>query len=510
MTIKDRPSQAMKSFVLSLVRFINHLMPKKYIVKDPQLRELAEEYNNSRFYGPGKYFCNAPFSSLFVSYSGRVSPCYACKAEDSLKDKSLEDIWKGEVFESLRRRFRAGEIPDECSFCRGHLRNRNFGSILALKYDHHKSIGKTSPSIIELELGNQCQLECVMCSGELSSSIRHNREHREPVESIVKPGFSSQFDFCLPRLKAAEFTGGDPFLIPVYYELWDKIEKVNPSLNILITTNANTMSPAVEKVLAKGLKFSFNISIDSLIKDVYETIRKNGNFENAISNIGRYTEYTYEHNTSIGFLVCPLRLNAYELQDFIGFADTYGATLSYHVVFKPAALVLWTMPSDELHKLARHLKHYRFKGKDYRTRINARSYDALVELVECWAQKAEQREHATHSRLYEIDTRVANAKRIFIRTLQALYPKAEDFDAVIDRLEDLVSSLKVESSPHLVFIRLASKKPQEIWQALEFMSDEEITAKLLSYHNSVYYEYYAGDGLSDNDKYELNMKGKIW
>ena len=124
-----------KSYLLRILRFANNTLGKQLIIKDKQLQDKYLQYNKNRFYGPQKYFCYAPFGSLFISYDGSVSPCYACKTKDSLLDKCLEDIWHGEIFESLRSQFRKGEIPEACIFSKIHIESENYGSILANKYD---------------------------------------------------------------------------------------------------------------------------------------------------------------------------------------------------------------------------------------------------------------------------------------------------------------------------------------------------------------------------------------
>ncbi len=499
-----------KSIAIGILRAVNLFMGTKNPVKNKGLEAHGLAYNRQRFYGPRKYFCYAPFRSIFVSYDGRVSPCYACKTNASLKRQSLEEIWNGEDFRALRTQMSEGIIPDECSFCRGHLKNQNFGSILAAKYDHHAAENGGFPAIAELELGNECALECVMCCGELSSSIRANREHKTKVESIVDANFVKQFDFCLLHLRAAEFTGGDPFLIPIYKELWSKIEKVNPSLDLLITTNANTMNSTVQALLQGKLKLSFNVSIDSLRKDIYEQIRRNATFENAIKNIQIFFEYTQKHNTSLGFLVCPLQINRYELPDFIEFANRYKATLSYHVVFKPASLALWTMKSDELRLLHSHLVPYQFKGSDFRTRINSRNYDAVTDLINAWAVKAALRESAIKEKAGSLETLINRAKERFWAELSSVIEDDETLKHHQRRIETIIAQLQVEAYNELVFLKLSTITPQEIVQGLNSMNDKELSEKLAGYHNAMYYEFFAGEGLSDNDKYELSMKGQLW
>lgn len=503
-------TQDIKSVILPIMRFVNQFRKNKTIVKNLGLEESGKIYNNQRFYGSQQFFCYAPFRSIFVSYNGRVSPCYACKAEASLKNNSLEEIWNGAVFENLRQQFKAGIIPDDCSFCRGHLKNENFGSILAAKYDHHSAHNKGFPSIVEFELGNCCNLECIMCCGELSSSIRSNREQKLPVSSMIDETFYKQFHFCLPTLRAAEFTGGDPFLIPVYEQIWNQIEKINPGIDILITTNANTMNENVKTFLSKNLRLSFNVSIDSLQKPIYEQIRKNAIFENAIQNIEIFSDYTSKHNTSMGFLVCPLQINRNELPDFIAFADKYNASLSYHVVFKPAELALWTMNSDDLKSLHIYLEKFRFKRSDFLGRINSRNYDGLVSLIKSWSEKSVQREKATQEKTNEIEVLIRSAKKTFWDNFSVLVEDDEDLKHHVRRIEHLVAILEVHSFKELVFIRLAEITAQEVLQALSTLKDYELTQKLVQYHNSVYYQLFAGEGLSDNDKYELSMKGLSW
>jgi MoaA/NifB/PqqE/SkfB family radical SAM enzyme len=68
-------TQALKSILLPLLRFINHIRGNKTIVKNAGLEEAGKKYNSQRFYGPQQLFCYAPFRSIFVSYNGRVSPC---------------------------------------------------------------------------------------------------------------------------------------------------------------------------------------------------------------------------------------------------------------------------------------------------------------------------------------------------------------------------------------------------------------------------------------------------
>jgi hypothetical protein len=281
-------------------------------------------------------------------------------------------------------------------------------------------------------------------------------------------------------------------------------------MELLITTNANTMNDKVRSLLERGLKLSFNISIDSLKKPVYEQIRKNAVFENVMENIGVFADYARKHNTSVGFLICPLTLNRNELPDFIGFAEKYHASLSYHVVFKPASLALWTLPAPELERLSAELKKHLFNGHDFISDINARNYAGLVDLVTVWAARAKQREDAESKRSAELKALIDGAKIKFYAKISAEVSDPEK-DSMYKTLADrLIANMDLTDHKDLVFIRLATIPGQQIIDALNNLAEQEMEEKLRQYHNDVYYRFFAGDGLSDNDKYELSMKGMSW
>ena len=52
----------------------------------------------------------------------------------------------------------------------------NFSAVKSLQYDSPKLNSSKYPSVLEFELINTCNLECVMCTGEYSSLIRAKRE----------------------------------------------------------------------------------------------------------------------------------------------------------------------------------------------------------------------------------------------------------------------------------------------------------------------------------------------
>lgn len=486
----------LKQLALSTIKIFRKRIIIPIRMNNDSLQKLNIEYNQQRFYGPQKYFCYAPFGSLFISYNGKVAPCYACKIRESMEHKSIEEIWNGPAFQSLRNDISNGIIPEACSFCRNHFMSKDYGSILANKYDHYLMSTSGMPIIAELELSNQCNLECIMCSGTLSSSIRKNREHLPAVVNKLPDNFLEQFEPILKNLKSIELTGGDPLLIKTYYELLHLAESINPLIDVLITTNANTFTKETEDLLNRKMKLSFNVSVDSLNEDTYSKIRCNGSLKTALKNIDRFKEYTQKHNTSLGFLVCPLKYNWKELPDFVGFANKHGASLSYHVVFKPAEHALWSFSSIELQEIVSYLKSFQFSGHNFIENINLRSYNSVVHLIESWLQKAINREKHLVETIQKIEKDIDSAKN----NLKGQLSNTNLFDII----ELKISKTNISYYPNLIFIALAQKNKEELLEGLNTLNDNELLEKLKLYYSEIYSSYFYALEYSDNDKYHNN------
>ncbi len=87
-----------------------------------------------------------------------------------------------------------------------------------------------------------------------------------------------QLEEFIPHLKEAKFLGGEPFLIDIYYKIWDKIIELNPSVKITITTNGTVFNKRVQEILEK-LDCNIIMSIDAFNKTTYESIRIQGDYE---------------------------------------------------------------------------------------------------------------------------------------------------------------------------------------------------------------------------------------
>lgn len=64
--------------------------------------------------------CHLPLINISISEDGYVEPCEQLNfKEENVKNKTLQEIWQGDFFTSVRDSFREGNLFDECKNCCG-------------------------------------------------------------------------------------------------------------------------------------------------------------------------------------------------------------------------------------------------------------------------------------------------------------------------------------------------------------------------------------------------------
>ena len=269
---------------------------------------LVADYNKSRAIKNPEQLCHAPFSNMYFNVLGQAAPCWLTFFDPPrYPEHSVRDLWFGQYFENIRKSVREKDLSQACKVCERNIQNRLFMNPLARAYDIDRPL-TNYPSIMEFELSNFCNLECVMCSGHLSSTVRKNRDGLPPRQSPYDDAFVEQLEEFIPHLKEARVNGGEPFLQDLCYKLWDKISKINDDVEITVATNGTVWTPKVQKVLEGG-KFRVNLSLDGFSKETYESIRVNSNFERVMSNIEKFGAYCEKNDRIFSIMVNPMRNN---------------------------------------------------------------------------------------------------------------------------------------------------------------------------------------------------------
>ncbi len=354
--------------------------------------DLVAEYNRWRPAGPGRVLCRAPFTNLFFNRHGGVQACChnTLGIMGTWPGRSIREIWTGEEARVLRNHLRHHDLSHGCSICMMDLERRLFPEVKAEHFDHFPEAGKF-PKAMEFQLDTACNLECIMCSGEFSSAIRRHREKGETEKSPYDSRFIVELEPFLPHLSEARFNGGEPFLIGLYPEIWERLIRAAPECDLFVQTNGSVLPGGAREIVRKG-KFHFGVSVNSLDKNRLEAIQKNCDHGTVMENIAFFHGECERKQTKLTLSACAMRENWEDLPGILEFANRLGAYMIFHTVTTPTRLSLWNLGSRHLTKIHDHLVRIDFPADTPSRRINRIHYQNLVGLIGMWRDDAIRRE----------------------------------------------------------------------------------------------------------------------
>ncbi|MCF8463390.1 MAG: radical SAM protein [Flavobacteriales bacterium] len=323
--------------------------------------EQIKAFNQTRSVRNSAYLCYAPVLSLNFDQTGNVTACCFNRQYvlGSYPENTIDEIWSGEKVKKLRDSLASNKLELGCGLCDRMIVERNFESVLINHFDDYVPLIKDqqvkpenngllssilgsfyrkkeekpnqAPLVFEFEISNHCNLECIMCGGKWSSAIRKNREKLPPLKSPYDKEFVNQVKNYLPQLARANFLGGEPFLIGPYYDIWEAIIEVNPNVDVGITSNGTMLSSRARGIIERLPNCRITLSIDSLNKSTWESIRRNGCFEDLENNI----HWLLGSKKLKSFSVCPMIQNWKEIPDIMRFCDKNDLDIYFNVVYGP-------------------------------------------------------------------------------------------------------------------------------------------------------------------------------
>lgn len=398
-------------------------------------KELVKKYNRHRPLGPQKQLCYAPFKSIYFGNNGDAGVCCYNRKHvlGRYPEQSIHQMWFGKEAEKLRDFMAHNDLSLGCDGCKRHLMAGNFDGSKSHQYDVNILNKNKYPSVMEFELSNVCNLECEMCSGEFSSLIRAKREGLPPLPQKYDDAFVNQLEEFIPYLEEVKFYGGEPFLIDIYYTIWERIVKINPSVRISVQTNATTLNSRLKELMNK-IDFHINVSFDSLRKDVYEKIRKNADFDRVKENIEYFRSYCKERNTYFGISVCAMQQNWEELPYFINYCNEIDVPIYFHTVSYPLEFSIRSMDSVKIREIYDVLKGYYFHPKSAIQVKNVQHYFDFINQIGSWCVTAHE---------------IEQIKPMTISGLEVAIQKAINKDRVLDseakekKIHNVINKLRI-------------------------------------------------------------------
>ena len=250
----------------------------------------------------------------------------------------------------LREALANWDLSIGCGSCRWHLEHGRLDPDAAV-YDRYRFTDPepAGPASMTFALSNRCNLGCIMCNGELSSTLRHQAGLAPLVQRYDDQFFEDLTPF-LPGLDYAKFLGGEPFLIPEHERVWRLMDDVGGPPRMQVTTNGTIWTDRVEWLINRFV-VDITVSIDAATASTYERIRPGSSHEAVRANVERFRQRCGEVGSELRFCFCLMDNNWQELGGFLRWADGMEAPVSINVV-SDTGLALHDLPLAQLEHIS--------------------------------------------------------------------------------------------------------------------------------------------------------------
>jgi MoaA/NifB/PqqE/SkfB family radical SAM enzyme len=276
-----------------------------------------------------KTFCIYPWDHLATLTNGSIIPC--CVAADdqklNLNQHTFEDAWNSETLRTIRQKMIRGEIPAACTRC---FKEESSGikSHRVQSNQHHKNnmtsfehlFKMTDPDgyyhgpirSLDLRLGNNCNLKCVMCRPNESSKwtadaeilartvksthLKSEMKDKLNIDSknfdwIKNESFWNSLHKLIPDMREMIVAGGEPFIIKEQNKFLNECARRGLSKNLKIRyhTNGTFLTDELIETFKSFKQIEVMVSIDGLDSQNYY-MRYPANWTDILKNFQKLDE----------------------------------------------------------------------------------------------------------------------------------------------------------------------------------------------------------------------------
>ncbi len=413
----------------------------------PKVPKEFKEYNSVREKKLRYAFCHAPENTLRFSLSGQVHIC--CRNRYFIAGKypenTIQEIWNSVKIEEFRKRLKKFDLSYGCQFCEQHFRANNLNFVKALDYDIFQHDKKKILRKLELELSNTCNLQYIMCSGELSSEISRCSNERAS-KMIYDEKFVEELKPYLKKIERITYSGGEPLLIKLYYTIWEESLTINPSIEHIIITNGTILNEKFKQIIARG-KFFFSVSIDSFNKNTFEKIRKNAVFEKVMDNFEYFYNYSEQNKRWITINVCPITLNRFEIPKMVDDMNKRNISVYFNHVDYPIFLSLRSLNINELSELYNFYEEYNFKNISTPVfQQNIRNFRALKIFIKTLINEKQYLKHSTIKNIKTKEEAISFMIDTFVRKFSHFAHQDENKHKAIEKIIQSIEIINDEKT----------------------------------------------------------------
>ncbi len=244
-----------------------------------------------------KTFCIAPWVHALVKPDTTLSPCCTSTLQSNISFEKYEDWWNSNSMKQLRQDLWNGVKSESCNKCwkdeavgKASIR-QNYNTMLS-KFANFADVKQSSknnfavdslPTTWDLQIGNLCNLKCVMCNPRLSHQIANEQQkHADTIRSTFPLMLESRnTDFSTTQkflnwsdtaiaevffnkinvdLKWLKLQGGEPLSVK---NITDLISKLSADSILSLTTNGTILTQSMLKEFGNIERLEISISLES-------------------------------------------------------------------------------------------------------------------------------------------------------------------------------------------------------------------------------------------------------
>jgi sulfatase maturation enzyme AslB (radical SAM superfamily) len=386
-----------------------------------------------------KVFCDKPFNHNYIHMNGKVRLCCTTiqniPTNDGYKlfdagEHSIEEYWNSDRMKEIRLNMINGRETRDCRRCyeqeaKGlQSLRRTEGMADYIAHTLPDGTYTKSADSMQVQMGNICNLKCKMCGQAYSHMIglellemgdddpdfllwvkeqggivnNWTNELGKKEQWFKNPDIKEKmFEHISKNIKFLCVIGGEPTLIPEFYELFEYCEKQGTlgDKTVTIVTNLTNTNPRMTQWLPKLKFWTIWASIDGLGERT-EYIRYPSKWDNVIKNLNFYNDLAKGTKNIITLSPSIQLLNIDQLDDIIKWwLDFAGGQLNQNYSFSwlsqvwfPKICNFEIAPVDYKLKIADKLEQFKYGDPKYQANIDNLRTDSISDQERKHALKA--------------------------------------------------------------------------------------------------------------------------
>lgn len=324
-------------------------------------------------------------SGLALHNSGRALLC--CHSRSYLKDSlgkdiywhthSLDDAWHSTTRIEIQQSLAQGQRHHNCQACWDEEdAGRPSRRIEHNRINSHIKPDGVTPKLLDLKLGNTCNLACRHCWPEVSSkwindwyeiSVRPSGTSREQYLrqwDTIQQSYNRDNDQLwsdlrrwMPQVEYIDIFGAEPMLLNRLWEILEYCVEFGTSHDqrLHINTNATIWNPRYIDTLTRFKAVQLDLSIDGLHQH-FDYIRYGETWSTVEENIAKFTALPGTHpNISVAVCITVCTLNIWYVADMMEYFKKKNISMFINLVHIPEYLNVRCLPDAVKAQVIDHL-----------------------------------------------------------------------------------------------------------------------------------------------------------